>query len=50
MLFTNRLINDTHEQIKLELFTMIEALYFQEIKTMREKGILTGANDSKQGQ
>lgn len=50
VLFTNRLINDTHEQIKLELFTMIEALYFQEIKTMREKGILTGANDSKQGQ
>ena len=36
VLFTNRLINDTKDQIKREMFTLIEALYFQEIKHMRD--------------
>lgn len=36
VLFTNRMVNDTPEQSKKELFTQIEALYFQEIKQMKD--------------
>ena len=42
MLFTNRLVNDGLEQAKAEVFTLIEALYFQEIKHIRETRGLDG--------
>ena len=31
VLFTNRLVNDTIEDAKDQFFTLIKALYFQEI-------------------
>lgn len=37
MLFTNRMVNDGYDQAKKELFTLVEALYFQEIKNIREQ-------------
>lgn len=36
VLFTNRMVNDGYDQAKKELFTLVEALYFQEIKNIRE--------------
>ena len=35
VLFTNRLVNDTIEDAKDQLFTLVKALYFQEIASVR---------------
>ena len=35
VLFTNRLVNDSLQEAKDEFFTLVNALYFQEIKTVR---------------
>ena len=37
VLFTNRLVNDTIEDAKDQLFTLIKALYFQEIDAVRKQ-------------
>lgn len=37
VLFTNRLVNDDLEQATDQFYTLIEALYFQELKTLLEK-------------
>jgi guanylate kinase len=37
VLFTNRLVNDDLEQATDQFYTLIEALYFQELKTLHEK-------------
>ena len=36
VLFTNRLVNDNLQQAIDQLFTLVEALYFQEIKNLKE--------------
>jgi guanylate kinase len=38
VLFTNRLVNDDLEQAIDQLYTLVEALYFQEIKNLKENG------------
>ena len=35
VLFTNRLVNDTIEDAKDQFFTLVKALYFQEIASVR---------------
>jgi guanylate kinase len=37
VLFTNRLVNDDLEQAIDQFYTLIEALYFQELKNLKEK-------------
>jgi guanylate kinase len=37
VLFTNRLVNDDLEQATDQFYTLIEALYFQELKNLKEK-------------
>ncbi len=37
VLFTNRLVNDDLEQATDQFYTLIEALYFQELKTLGEQ-------------
>jgi guanylate kinase len=37
VLFTNRLVNDDLDQATDQFYTLIEALYFQELKTLSEK-------------
>jgi guanylate kinase len=37
VLFTNRLVNDNLDQAVDQVYTLMEALYFQEIKNLREK-------------
>jgi len=37
VLFTNRLVNDDFEQATDQFYTLIEALYFQELKTLAEQ-------------
>ena len=46
VLFTNRLVNDTIEDAKDQFFTLIKALYFQEIQQVR--GIAQQINSSRQ--
>ena len=38
VLFTNKLVNDTIEDAKDQFFTLIKALYFQEIASVRGVG------------
>ena len=38
VLFTNKLVNDTIEDAKDQFFTLIKALYFQEIASKRGVG------------
>lgn len=40
VLFTNRLVNDNLEKAVDQFFTLIEALYFQEIKNYKQYGTL----------
>jgi len=37
VLFTHRIVNDKLDLAKDQFFTLLEALYFQEIRTMRAK-------------
>lgn len=37
VLFTNRLVNDQLDQAIDQFYTLVEALYFQEIKHMKEQ-------------
>ena len=46
VLFTNRLVNDTIEDAKDQLFTLVKALYFQEIAHVR--GMTQQINSSRQ--
>ena len=46
VLFTNRLVNDTIEDAKDQFFTLIKALYFQEIASVR--GSAAHVNSSRQ--
>ena len=38
VLFTNKLVNDTIEDAKDQFFTLVKALYFQEIAAKRGVG------------
>lgn len=40
VLFTNRLVNDSLEKAVDQFFTLIEALYFQEIDNYKKYGVL----------
>lgn len=40
VLFTNRLVNDTLDKAVDQFFTLIEALYFQEINNFKKHGSL----------
>jgi len=46
VLFTNKLVNDTIEDAKDQFFTLIKALYFQEIASVR--GVGGNINSSRQ--
>ena len=46
VLFTNRLVNDTIEDAKDQFFTLVKALYFQEIASVR--GSAANINSSRQ--
>lgn len=37
VLFTNRLVNDDLDKAIDQFYTLIEALYFQELKNLKEK-------------
>ena len=45
VLFTNKLVNDTIDDAKDQFFTLIKALYFQEIASVR--GIANNVNSSR---
>ena len=46
MLFTNRLVNDDLEGAKSEVFTLINALYFQEIEQIHKQKAAEGESMS----
>ena len=47
VLFTNRLVNDNLDKAVDQFFTLIEALYFQEINNFKEHGSLIAKEETE---
>ena len=49
VLFTNRLVNDTIDDAKDQLFTLVKALYFQEIAHVRGQNAQINSSRQESG-